>query len=202
MVTGSWPPASQKTVLGSRKMENIGETLVGDYLKVILGCDFVEFNLYTPDVQGEIDVVGINAKKREIYICEVATHLVTGLRYVNAKEKTSDNMERFVKKFAKNINYANKYFLGYKKRFMLWSPIVKDQRTGAKFNQTDDIAKIKAEMLKGFKVDIEVISNQDYKDCMQKLRDYARRETKELKSPVLRLFQIEEKLSEHLKKLS
>jgi hypothetical protein len=57
-------------------------------------------------------------------------------------------------------------------------------------------------MLKGFKVDIEVISNQDYKDCMQKLRDYARRETKELKSPVLRLFQIEEKLSEHLKKLS
>jgi hypothetical protein len=85
---------------------------------------------------------------------------------------------------------------------MLWSPIVKDQRTGAKFNQTDDIAKIKAEMLKGFKVDIEVISNQDYKDCMQKLRDYARRETKELKSPVLRLFQIEEKLSEHLKKLS
>jgi len=183
-------------------MENIGETLVGDYLKVILGCDFVEFNLYTPDVQGEIDVVGINAKDKKIYICEVATHLVTGLRYVNPKDRTSDNMERFVKKFTKNIKYADKYFPEYEKRFMLWSPIVKNQKTGAKFNQTDDIAKIKSEMLKEFKVDIEVISNKDYKDCLQKLRDYARQETKELKSPVLRLFQIEEKLSEHLKKLS
>ncbi len=183
-------------------MENIGETLVGDYLKVVLGCDFVEFNLYTPDVQGEIDVVGINAKKREIFICEVATHLVTGLRYVNPKEKTSDNMDRFVKKFTKNINYANKYFPEYQKRFMLWSPIVKKAKAGAKFNQTDDITKIQAEVLKGHKVDIEVISNQKYWDCLERLRDYARKETKELKSPVLRLFQIEEKLSKHLKKLS
>jgi len=198
----SGPLALSKTALRRRKMENIGETLVGDYLKVILGCDFVEFNLYTPDVQGEIDVVGINAKDKKIYICEVATHLVTGLRYVNPKEKTSDNMERFVKKFTKNIKYANKYFPEYKKRFMLWSPIVKNQKTGAKFNQTDDIAKIKAEMLKDFKVDIEVISNQDYMDCLEELRKYARKETKELKSPVLRLFQIEEKLREHLKKPS
>ena len=183
-------------------MENIGETLVRDYLKVILGCDFVEFNLYTPDVQGEIDVVGINAKGNKIYICEVATHLVTGLRYVNTKDKTPDNVDRFVKKFTKNIEYANKYFREYEKRFMLWSPIVINQKAGAKFNQTDDIAKIKAEMLKKFKVDIEVISNQDYINCLNELRLYARTQTKELKSPVLRLFQIEEKLSEHLKKLS
>jgi hypothetical protein len=202
MVTGSWPPASQKTVPWSRKMENIGETLVGDYLKVILGCDFVAFNVYT-DTQGEIDVVGINAKKKEIYICEVATHLVTGLRYVNPKEKTSDNIERFVKKFTKNIEYVEKYFPNYKtKRFMLWSPIVKNQKTGAKFNQTDDITKIRAEMFKKSGVDIEVISNKDYETCLQELRDYARKETKELKSPVLRLFQIEEKLSEHLKRPS
>jgi hypothetical protein len=185
-------------------MENIGETLVGDYLKVILKCDFVAFNVYTPDAQGEIDVVGIkiNAKKKEIYICEVATHLVTGLRYVNPKEKTSDNVGRFVKKFTKNIKYANTYFRGYKKRFMLWSPIVKDQKTGAKFNQTDDITKIQTEVRKQSHVDIEVISNQLYMECLNELKLHARKETKELKSPVLRLFQIEEKLSEHLKKRS
>jgi hypothetical protein len=185
-------------------MENIGETLVGDYLKVIRKCDFVEFNLYMPDVQGEIDVVGINAKKKEIYICEVATHLVTGLMYVNPKEKTPDNVDRFVKKFTKNIKYANKYFPEpeYKRQFMLWSPIIKNQKTGAKYNQTDDIAKIRAVIHERFQVDIEVISNQDYMNCLNELRLYARTETKELKSPVLRLFQIEEKLSEHLKKLS
>ena len=149
--------------------------MVGDYLKVILGCDFVEFNLYTPDVQGEIDVVGINAKRKEIYICEVATHLVTGLRYVDPKEKTSDNVGRFVKKFKKNIAYAEKYFLGYKKQFMLWSPIVKDPRTGTKFNQTKDIAKIEAEILKQSQVNIEVISNRKYMDCLKKLREYAKK---------------------------
>mgnify|MGYP003589915457 CR=1 FL=1 len=183
-------------------MENIGETLVGDYLKIILGCDFVEYNLYTPDVQGEIDVVGINAKGKQIYICEVATHLVTGLMYVNQKEKTPDNVDRFVKKFTKNIEYANKYFPEYEKRFMLWSPIVKNQKTGAKFNQTDDIANIKTEIMNRYQVEIEVICNQDYMDCLNQLRDYARTETKELKSPALRLFQIEEKLTKHLKKLS
>lgn len=185
-------------------MENIGETLVGDYLKVKLKCDFVAFNVYTPDAQGEIDVVGIkiNPKVKEIYICEVATHLVTGLRYVNPKKKTSDNMERFVKKFTKNIEYSEKYFPEYQKRFMLWSPIIKNPKHGTKYNQTDDIAKIQAEVLREHKVVIEVFSNQRYMDCLKELRDYARKETKELKSPVLRLFQIEEKLREHLKKLS
>ncbi|WP_279147231.1 hypothetical protein [Photobacterium carnosum] len=38
-------------------MQNPGEELVGEYLKHILGCDFVEYNLYTPNIQGEIDVV-------------------------------------------------------------------------------------------------------------------------------------------------
>lgn len=180
-------------------MENIGESLVGDYLKVILGCDFVEFNLYTPDVQGEIDVVGINAKAKKIYICEVATHLVTGLMYVNPKNKTPDNVDRFVKKFTKNIQYANKYFDEYEKRFMLWSPIIKNQ-VGAKHNQTNDILNIKNEIFNLFNVDLEIICNKDYMECINKLRQYARTETKELKSPVLRLFQIEEKLTKHLKK--
>lgn len=182
-------------------MENIGEALVGDYLKVILGCDFVEFNLYTPDVQGEIDVVGINAEKKELYICEVATHLETGLMYVNQKLKTPDNVDRFVKKFTKNIEYANKYFPEYKKRFMLWSPIVKNQKTGAKFNQTNDIEEIKRQLLEKFNVQIEVVCNHDYKKCFDELRQYALKESKELKSPVLRLLQIEQKLSRHLKRL-
>lgn len=181
-------------------MENIGETLVGDYLKVILGCDFVEYNLYTPDVQGEIDVVGINAKDKKIYICEVATHLVTGLMYVNPKEKCPDNVGRFVKKFTKNIDYANKYFSEYEKRFMLWSPIIKNQKTGAKFNQTDDITEIKRQMFEKYQVEIEIFSNGEYMECLKKLRHYAGTETKELKSPVLRLFQIEEKLTKHLKR--
>ena len=56
-------------------MQNPGEEITGEYLKVILGCDFVEYNLYTPDIQGEIDVVGINAKEKIVYISFLPVNL-------------------------------------------------------------------------------------------------------------------------------
>ncbi|QEI11470.1 hypothetical protein [Cellvibrio japonicus] len=177
-------------------MQNPGEEIVGEYLKYFLGCDFVEYNLYTPDVQGEIDVVGINPKNRIVYICEVATHLVTGLQYV--KERQPDNVERFTKKFRKNIQYANKYFEGYEKHFMLWSPIVKNQGVGAKNNQMRDIEEIQNNLRTEFGVELEPIINKAYQNCLLQLRKYAAIETKELKSPILRLMQIEEKLAKHV----
>jgi hypothetical protein len=38
-------------------MENPGEELVGSYLRAILECSFVEYNLSTHFTQGEIDVL-------------------------------------------------------------------------------------------------------------------------------------------------
>lgn len=181
-------------------MQNPGEEVVGEYLKLFLGCDFVEYNLYTPDVQGEIDVVGINPKDKIVYICEVATHLVTGLQYV--KNQQPENVERFTRKFRKNILYANKYFDGYEKHFMLWSPIVKNQGAGAKNNQSRDIEEIKENLRSEFNVELEPVINKDYLNCLDQLRQYAAKETKELKSPILRLMQIEEKLSKHVAKLN
>ena len=89
--------------------------LVGAYLREVLECDFVEFNLPTRYVQGEIDVVGINTAKKTAYICEVATHL-GGLQYV--KERRPDNVERFVKKFEKDIEYARRYLPEFEKVFV------------------------------------------------------------------------------------
>ncbi|HDT0712745.1 TPA: hypothetical protein QIC04_002500 [Morganella morganii subsp. morganii] len=181
-------------------MQNPGEEVVGEYLKYFLGCDFVEYNLYTPDVQGEIDVVGINPENKVVYICEVATHLVTGLQYV--KDCQSDNVNRFTKKFRKNIQYANKYFEGYEKHFMLWSPIVKNQGMGAKNNQMRDIEEIQQNLRTEFGVELEPIINRAYFNCLSQLREYAAKETKELKSPILRLMQIEEKLAKHVSRLN
>lgn len=180
-------------------MQNPDEEVVGEYLKLFLGCDFVEYNLYTPDVQGEIDVVGINPKDNIVYICEVATHLVTGLQYV--KNKQPENVARSTRKFRKNIEYANKYFVGYEKHFMLWSPIVKNQGPAAKNNQLRDIHEIKRNLAAEFDVQLESVINEDYAKCLVQLREYAAKETKELKSPILRLMQIEEKLTKHIDKL-
>ena len=179
-------------------MLNLGEELVSSYLEYIKGCDFIQKNLYTPDVQGEIDVVGINLESREIYVCEVAIHLTTGLRYV--KNKQPNNVDKLTEKFSKDIEYANKYFPDYEKHIMLWSPIVKSAKVTSKENQLIDLEKIDKKIKGKYGIGIEFIVNEKFLKCLGELRDFAKRETKELKSPVLRLMQVEEYLKKHVSK--
>lgn len=181
-------------------MQNPGEEVVGEYIRIIKGCDFIQYNLYTPDIQGELDVIGINPDKKIVYICEVATHLITGLQYV--KNKRPDNVSRFINKFNKNIDYAEKYFPDYEHHFMLWSPIVKNQASNAKYNQMRDIDEIIKSIKKSRNITLKVKINEEYQECLKELREYAAKETKELKSPILRLMQIEERLKNHLHKNS
>jgi hypothetical protein len=106
------------------------------------------------------------------------------------------------KKFSKDIEYANKYFPDYTRQFMLWSPIVRKSRENAKFNQALDVETIVANIQARYGVTLECIINEKFADCLAELREYARNETKELKSPVLRLMQIEEYLKRHIGKVS
>ncbi|MEQ5322965.1 hypothetical protein ABN267_17615 [Providencia rettgeri] len=125
---------------------------------------------------------------------------MTGLQY--DKDCQSDNVNHFTKKFRKKIQYANKYFGDYEKHFMFWSPIVKNQGESAKNNQIRDIEEILQNLRAEFGVKLEPIINQLYFNYLSKLREYAAKETKELKSPILRLMQIEEKLAKHVSKLN
>ena len=177
-------------------MQNIGEEIVGVWLKICRRCEFVEYNLQTPDTQGEIDVVGINVKEKRLYVCEAATHLVTGLMYVDPKTKQPDNINRLIKKFLKDIDYARKYFKDYQPDFMLWSPIVKSASKKAKHNQTNDIQEIVKQIKQQRDIELIVVKNEEYQKHLEELRAYAKKETKDLKSPVLRLMQIEEKLKQ------
>ncbi len=180
-------------------MINLGEEITAAYLQYIKRCEFIQQNLYTPNVQGEIDVVGINLKSRTVYVCEVALHLVTGLQYV--KNRQPNNVNKLTEKFSKDIEYANKFFPDYEKHFMLWTPIVKRARKSAKHDQMRDIEEIKANLKKRYSVTLECIINKRFAQCLSELRDYARSETKELKSPVLRLMQVEEYLERHIARL-
>ena len=179
-------------------MINLGEELVASYLEYIKDCEFIQQNLYTPDVQGEIDVVGINLKSNSVYVCEVAIHLTTGLRYV--KDKQPNNVNKLTDKFSKDVEYANKYFCDYEKHFMLWSPIIKNSKDTSKHNQVRDLERIQKNIKEKYGVSIEFIANEKFLRCLDELREYARCETKELKSPVLRLMQIEEYLKNHVRK--
>ena len=175
-------------------MQNIGEEIVGQYLKMVCGCDFVEYNLTNPDIQGEIDVFGINIKERKVYICEVAIHLVTGLQYV--KNNQPQNAVKLINKFSKDIEYVKKYFPDFQHTVMLWSPIVKDQK--GTHNQLRDIQEILSKIKEKYQIEIVLKINQDFWKALTDLRKSAKEISAESKSPVIRFLQIEEQLKHHI----
>ncbi|QOR66009.1 hypothetical protein IM538_19845 [Cytobacillus suaedae] len=176
---------------------NIGEEIVAAYLEYIKSCDFVQRNLYTKDVQGEIDVVGVNLKDNIAYVCESTTHLTTGLLYVG-KDNKSNNIQKLYDKFSKDIEYAQKYLPEYEKHYMLWSPIVKDNKTTLENSQIYQLGVVKEMIEENYGVKLELIINEKYKEFLQVLRKYSKRETKALQSPIMRYLQIEEYLERHL----
>lgn len=171
-------------------MENPGETLVGDYLRYIRGCDFVDYNVYTKHVQGEIDVIGIKNEEKEVFICEVVTHLTTGLQYV--KNARPDSGDRLLRKFRKASEYGRVAFKGYRTHYMLWSPIVKDSGGKEEYNQYSHLNRLRNGIEAELGERIEFMINEDYSSAIVALREYARSESKELKSPIMRFLQIEE----------
>ena len=177
---------------------NVGEQLVSSYLRYIRKCDFIQTNLYTVDVQGEIDVVGINLKERKVYVCEVAIHLTTGLQYV--KDKRPNNINKLVEKFTRDIAYARKYLGEYEHHFMLWSPIVKDSKGDPQYNQLGHLAEVQRQVLATTQVDVECVVNEAFRGKMTEMRRFAGRQTSELQCPLMRLLQIEELLGRHVSK--
>ena len=172
-------------------MENPGERLVGDYLRYIKGCDFIDFNVYTKLVQGEIDVIGVDHPNKRAYICEVVTHLTTGIQYVkNARPDTAD---RLIKKFLKDINYGAAAFRDYTVLYMLWSPVVRRSTIGKPlYDQFAHLTRVGDEIRAKTGVEIQFVTNEAYAEAINELRAFASCETKELKSPVMRFLQIEE----------
>lgn len=154
--------------------------------------------MYTKSSQGEIDVVGIDNKLRKVYICEVAIHLTTGLQYT--KNKRPDTCERLIAKFTKDIEYADRFFRYYQKEFMLWSPIVKDSKGKIEYNQRDHLERMVSEIKKAKNVDIQLMINEKFHAAFLELKKYAARTSEELKSPVLRLLQVEGWLEKHISK--
>jgi Holliday junction resolvase-like predicted endonuclease len=181
-------------------MENLGERLVGDYLRHVKGCDFVDFNVYTKTAQGEIDVIGVNLAEKKAFVCEVATHLTTGLQYT--RNARPDTARRLIAKFLKDIEYGSSAFAGYTVVYMLWSPVVRRSGGKQEYNQFAHLDQIRNEVKKRAKVDLVFIVNEDYVSAVEELRRVARRETKELKSPVMRFLQIDEWSRKNVKRAS
>lgn len=179
---------------------NVGEEICGEWLRHVRGCEFIQYNLKTTEVQGEIDVIGIDLSGRAVYACEVALHLVTGLQYV--RDRRPDNIPRLTAKLTKDIEYIRGAFPDYHHNLMLWSPVVKDQKKGSKYNQIRDVREIIEAVEIACGITVTAVVNERFQEALDQLRDAARNETKELDSPVMRYLQVEERLKVHLQRLN
>ena len=155
---------------------DIGEYLVGAYLKLVEDCDVIDYNVRTPggglEGLGELDVVGLNFKTRTAIICEVTTH-ICGLQYGT----NQTTVTRIRAKHERQQKYAKQYL---KKnfdciRYQFWSPVV------AVGFITENLAAIKS---------LELIINGEYKSRVGELQKRAVTETHDTRNPVFRVLQI------------
>ncbi len=155
----------------------IGEYIVGAYLKLILKCDFIDYNVRPPGggLKGlqELDVIGLDFKESTAYLCEVTTH-IRGLLYVTNKE----TLIRIAKKHRVQKDYAKKYLKTFSNiQYSFWSPVVP---VGI---LTEGLRKIDG---------LELIINGKYKKCIGKLRAEAKSITHDTGNPFFRMLQIVE----------
>ncbi len=157
----------------------IGEYIVGAYLKQRCGCEFVDYNVRPPGggLEGlaELDVVGLNFSKREAFLCEVTTHL-RGLHYGTYQE----SFERVRNKFRRQKVYAKKHLANFKTvHFMFWSPVVPRGKL------TEALSQIKG---------LQLVINERYTECVNELRKLAQDTEHGTGNPFFRALQILEHL--------
>ena len=159
---------------------DIGEYIVGAYLKLIEECDVIDYNVRPTGGGikglGELDVIGMNFKTDTVFICEVTTHL-NGLLYGQGNAGT---VKKIQDKHQRQQEYANEFLEQFKnKRFMLWSTRV------PKGAITNEISQIPG---------LELIINEEYTKRVDELRTLARTTTADCGNVFFRTLQILEHL--------
>lgn len=153
----------------------MGEYLVGAYLKLVLGCSVVDYNARPQggglQGLGELDVIGFDFVNRNVYLCEVTTHL-DGLLIGGGGEAT---IAKLTDKHARQKLYAERHLHlpDFNARFMFWSPVV---RPGL-------IAPLRG-------IGFELFINSMYRDAIDELRELASSSTSDANNPAFRLLQI------------
>lgn len=153
----------------------MGEYVAGAYLKLLLDCDVVDYNVRpkTIGLKGlaEFDVVGLSFENNESFVCEVATHL-EGVNYGGNKV----TLEKIKKKHERMQWFAETHLQEFDNiHLMFWAPVV------ARGYLTERLADIQ---------DIEIIINGNYAKCIEELRCLAQKTTRDIGNPFFRSLQI------------
>lgn len=160
---------------------DIGESLVGAYLRHIVGCGVVTYNSFFADRQGEVDVVGIKTgTPRTIWLCEVTTH-IQGMLITGRGERGQEAILR--EKLERLHAFAEATFPGDDYFYEWWSPRV------AVGKLTDVIGEIEAEWEAAGR-DLRFVINEEYTERIRKLKVDAARNSSTTNEPAYRMLQV------------
>ena len=157
----------------------MGELVVGAYLKEVAGCDFVDYNVRPTGGgrtgQHEFDVLGLHFREGVAFLCEVATHL-DGLNYGGKSNQST--LDRITAKHRQQRLYARNCLQDFPQRhFMFWAP-----RVPIGF-LTKGLAKLKK---------LELVINEEYGRRLDALQHLAAGTTRHTGNDFFRALQIME----------
>lgn len=156
---------------------DLGESLVGAYMRHVEKCSIVLYNSFFADQQGEVDVVAVKqepGQPRVVYLCEVTTHI--GAMATNTVKKVPAKLRRL-------REFAEQTFPDEEHRFQWWSPYVNEGATTATFKQLCSEWNAEGHSL-------EFVINEDYTERIAALVDAARRKSATTNEPAFRMLQI------------
>lgn len=160
---------------------DIGESLVGAYLRHIVGCEVVTYNSFFADRQGEVDVVGIQTgTPRTIWLCEVTTH-IQGMLITGRGERGQEVVLR--QKLDRLHAFAEATFPGDEYHYEWWSPWV------AVGKLTKVIAEIEAEWEAAGR-DLQFVMNEEYTERIRALAAHAKKNSSTTNEPAYRMLQV------------
>jgi len=156
----------------------IGESLVGAYLRYIEGCSLVLYNCFLGGKQGEVDVVAImpptQGTRRTVLLCEVTTHI---------RGMSAETVKKVPAKLERLHEYAQETFPGDEHHFQWWSPYVPQGKA------TDGFAKLEVAWKKR-KCSLEFVINDDYTERIAELIQYASKNPSATSEPAYRMLQM------------
>lgn len=158
-------------------MLDIGESLVGSYLRYIENCDFVHYETYD-EGQGELDVLGMRIPDKRVWLCEVAIHL-DGLEYGKGYEGSRDKVQQ---KIDRAEVLAQRLFSEQQATYEFWTPRV-----------PKGLAAMLTELEQSYTargLDVSMVMNERFTDRINVLRERAARNMKATAEPAYRLLQI------------
>lgn len=187
-----------------------GELIVGAYLKVVDGADWVGYNQGAVKDKDDINVLGLTTRKDDLqssiaeeewekmYVCEVITQL-DGMLFEGCPQTERWNsygeddcqytLECLWDKFRWIDTYTQTTVgdIG-ESNYQLWSPVVLDEEL------LEGLDELVEEFEDEYGVEIELIINDEYKNRVEELRIHADGDTKDYGEPAFRFFQIIENI--------